>query len=208
VYHFQLDPKVHRTSFEFLLGPSLLVASVFEEGATARSLYLPSAGSFWCDIWTGEWYSGGQDITVNVPLSQCGALLAHAGSLIPTGPAFNYVGEPGADNERLIWCFPIKGDIIRKKNGGKKMKSSMVLIEDDGETMDGPKTEIKIWMEAGIEEVTVGFDFLKAEYDVEFGVIWFVLPIDDTRTLRTLRGDTLKRTAEDGRVHVGLKCSN
>ncbi|KAJ3411782.1 hypothetical protein HDV05_001740 [Chytridiales sp. JEL 0842] len=202
VYHFQLDPTVQSASFEFLLGPSLLVASVFEAGATTRTLYLPS-GTHWCNVWTGDWYKGGQSVTLDVPLSTCGGLLAHAGSLVPTGPVVQYVGEPGKDNERLVWCFPTPSSLVTK---GTKLKSAMVLVEDDGESFDAPVSEFKVWMEASDTEVVVGYDVLKRGYKVTFDKIWFVLPHGDQRTLRAAVGneDSFSRVGDDGRQQIGI----
>ena len=67
VYAFPGDPKCQTESFDFMLGPSLLVASVLEDGARCRPVYLPAA-SAWCDWYTGEWHSGGQVVNADAPL--------------------------------------------------------------------------------------------------------------------------------------------
>ena len=67
VYHFQSDANCREQSFEFLLGPWLLVASVYEENAINRTFYLPS-GTKWYNFWTDEIYNGGQMITVSATL--------------------------------------------------------------------------------------------------------------------------------------------
>ena len=43
----------------FMVG-DLLVAPVVEQGATARSIYLPDNGVDWCDFWTGTTLAGGE----------------------------------------------------------------------------------------------------------------------------------------------------
>ena len=52
---------------QFLIGDSLLVAPVTEEGAKSRSVYFP-AGT-WYDVWRpGEAVQGGERLTVNAPI--------------------------------------------------------------------------------------------------------------------------------------------
>ena len=81
VYHFQSDVKCRDQSFEFLLGPWLLIASVYEEHAITRTLYLPS-GTKWYNFWTDEIYDGGQTITVPATLDIF-PLFVRAGALLP-----------------------------------------------------------------------------------------------------------------------------
>lgn len=81
VYHFQSDIKCRIQSFEFLLGPWLLVASVYEEDAATRTLYLPS-GTKWYHFWTDEIYDGGQEITVSATLDVF-PLFVREGGLLP-----------------------------------------------------------------------------------------------------------------------------
>ena len=59
VYMFCNDPKCHNESFDFMLGPNILVASVFEASHRERSVYLPKYNN-WCDFHSGKWYQGGQ----------------------------------------------------------------------------------------------------------------------------------------------------
>ena len=51
---------------QFMLGDSLLVAPVVEEGATTRSLYLPPGT--WYHVWTGDNYEGGVTLTIDAPI--------------------------------------------------------------------------------------------------------------------------------------------
>lgn len=44
---------------EFLLGDTLLVAPVLEEGATSRDVYLPGFDAVWSDGNSGETHVGG-----------------------------------------------------------------------------------------------------------------------------------------------------
>jgi len=114
VYHFQSDIKCRDQSFEFLLGPWLLVASVYEENAISRTLYLPS-DTKWYNFWTDEIYDGGQMITVQATLDVF-PLFVREGALLP----FEI-------NENLeIRVYPFEENGISEFN----------LYDDDGETMN------------------------------------------------------------------------
>jgi alpha-glucosidase len=51
---------------QFLLGPTLLIAPVVEEGVTRRSVYLPPGT--WFHVWTGTEHAGGTTIEVDAPI--------------------------------------------------------------------------------------------------------------------------------------------
>ncbi|KAJ1547069.1 hypothetical protein HK096_004362 [Nowakowskiella sp. JEL0078] len=199
LYHFQSDPQTHNQSFEFMLGPHLLVASVYTEGARTRLTYLPGPEESWCDVWTGQWYKGGKSITTNVTLETHGALFAKAGALVPTGKLMDYVGaEP--DTDRIFWAFP---PLISE--GGTK--SEYVLVEDDGESIDAPQSWIRVWMdwsESGV--VTVGVNLKKNDFALPFKHVWFVLPHCDSRLIKSSVESNLLLEEKyiDGRHMVGI----
>ncbi|CAF0728099.1 unnamed protein product [Adineta steineri] len=114
VYHFQSDIKCRNQSFEFLLGPWLLVASVYEENASTRTLYLPS-GTKWYNFWTDEIYDGGQMVTVTATLDIF-PLFVREGALLP----FHM------DEHLEIRVYPFE------ENG----TSEFNIYDDDGETID------------------------------------------------------------------------
>lgn len=63
---FPEDAETWNISDQYMIGDSLLVAPVIEEGATTRSVYLP-VGT-WYDVWTGTPTEGGQRVTVEAPI--------------------------------------------------------------------------------------------------------------------------------------------
>lgn len=65
---FPDDTETWDISDQFMLGDSLLVAPVLEEGASTRSVYFP-AGT-WFNVWTGESVDGAQRITVDGPIGR------------------------------------------------------------------------------------------------------------------------------------------
>jgi alpha-D-xyloside xylohydrolase len=81
---FPRDPGARLVSDQFMFGPALLISPVTSEGATTRTLYLPS-GKDWIDFWTGKRVRGGQRITAEAPLDRI-PIYVRAGSIIPFGP--------------------------------------------------------------------------------------------------------------------------
>jgi alpha-glucosidase (family GH31 glycosyl hydrolase) len=93
------DERAAGTSDEFLVGDSLLAAPVLDQGATARSLYLPRGK--WVDLWRSAKYRSGpgeidlrkakvlrgkRTVTVPAPLDQL-PLMVRVGAVIPMLPA-------------------------------------------------------------------------------------------------------------------------
>jgi alpha-glucosidase/alpha-D-xyloside xylohydrolase len=91
---FPGDEKAWATVDAYLFGPSLLVAPVFESGATSRSLTLPQGA--WWNFWTGQQVQGGGNVTVEAPLDSM-PLLVRAGAIVPTGPVKQYADEPSSE---------------------------------------------------------------------------------------------------------------
>ena len=77
------DPRSWEATDDFMLGESLLVASVVERGQRERKVYLPdNRGKGWWDWHDGGiWRAGGQEVTLSAPLERC-PLLVRGGSLI------------------------------------------------------------------------------------------------------------------------------
>jgi alpha-glucosidase len=63
---FPEDRQTWDISDQFMIGDTLLVAPVTEEGATSRPVYFP-AGT-WYNVWTGDSVEGGQRTTVDAPI--------------------------------------------------------------------------------------------------------------------------------------------
>ena len=84
-FHFGDDANCWLDNDEMMVGPDLLVAPVFADGARSRTLYLPCASHAqgWYDFWSGRYLAGGQTITVDTPLARL-PLFVRAGALLPT----------------------------------------------------------------------------------------------------------------------------
>lgn len=95
---FPDDAAAWTTADAYLFGPSLLVAPIFEPGATERKVYLPAGG--WYDFWTAKRMEGRTTVTVPTSLETM-PLFVRAGSIVPTGPVKQFVTEPSSELVRL-----------------------------------------------------------------------------------------------------------
>lgn len=139
VYEFQNDPKVAEESFEFMLGPSLLVANVLDKGQKNKDIYLPS-GTSWYELKTSKYYRGGQIINIPVDISSI-PLFVKAGSIIPRSPEVGNLHNDVIDkldlliepSEKVSFCLYEDDGKTNEYQHGKYLKSQYeVLPTDDG----------------------------------------------------------------------------
>jgi alpha-glucosidase len=118
---FPEDKQCENLNSQFMFGTELLVAPVFEEGASVKKVYLPK----------GEWfdfnhpqvsYIGGNWIDYPVELKTI-PMFVKNGSIIPTMPVMNYIGEK-PDYPLVLEVYPAP---VNKK-------AQFEIYEDDGET--------------------------------------------------------------------------
>jgi alpha-glucosidase (family GH31 glycosyl hydrolase) len=120
VLEFPDDPVTwsKRTQYQFMSGPSLLVAPVYEDTPVRNDIYLP-AGK-WIDYWDGTEFNG--STTINgyaAPLDKL-PMFVRAGAIIPMYPEMLYDGEKPKDPVTLD-LYPFGA-------------SRFDLYEDDGAT--------------------------------------------------------------------------
>lgn len=91
---FPRDPVAASVDDQYLLGPDLLVAPVFDdsEEPVQRVVYLP-AGTRWRDFWTGEVHRGGQHLELAVPLETMPVFVRERADLglLPEDPARQWI---------------------------------------------------------------------------------------------------------------------
>ena len=91
--HYPNDPHARGLATEYLWGRDLLIAPVFEPGATSREVYLP-AGT-WYDWWTGARLTGerGRPVSRSIDLATM-PIYVRAGAILPVDPVRQYTSEP------------------------------------------------------------------------------------------------------------------
>ncbi|HUN64617.1 MAG TPA: glycoside hydrolase family 31 protein [Bacteroidota bacterium] len=120
VFDYPADPRTALCDDEFMFGIALLAAPVTEPGQSARTVYLP-AGT-WYDFHTGNRTAGGAEVTSAAPIGRI-PVFVKAGTIVPTQPAEQYVGEKPPDRITLT-VYPDRGT------------AEGALYEDDGISFD------------------------------------------------------------------------
>lgn len=189
-YDFGHDKKTYEENDDFMLGDSMLVASVVEEGKTERDVYLPINEGGWYNFHTSDWHEGGQVITVPAPLDY-NPLLIKAGSIIPINdldPSFLTKNEAG----RGFILYP------HRENGS----SSYRLFEDDGVSANYQQNHamVNVSMESSAEKVEVKID-IQGAYKLPYNKIRFYLNGADSRTI-IVNGE--EETATNGSYEVNI----
>jgi alpha-glucosidase/alpha-D-xyloside xylohydrolase len=115
--HAPDDARAAGRGDQYMWGPDILVAPVFEKGASIRRLYLPRGS--WFNFWTHERVEGGRDIDQWIDLETM-PLFVRAGAIVPLGPVRQYAEEPSDEPLELV-VYP-----------GANGTSSM--YDDDGHT--------------------------------------------------------------------------
>ena len=129
-HDFPDDPRCFEENDDFLLGRSLLVASVVEPGQRTRDVYLPK-GASWYDWWSGECFAGGETVTLTASWDRP-PLLVREGAVIPLNLAEQHFAQPA--DQRGFAIFPPVG----------VGHVDDAFFEDDGEStayLDGQRGE-------------------------------------------------------------------
>jgi alpha-glucosidase/alpha-D-xyloside xylohydrolase len=124
--HYPSDNQARGQSQEYLWGRDLLIAPVYEQGATSRDVYLPQG--VWYDWWNNARHEGGRNVTREVDLATM-PIFARAGSIIPLDPVRQYTGEQvdgpttlkvyrGADGQFTMYADDgISQDYLQNRGG-------------------------------------------------------------------------------------------
>ena len=167
------DARTFEETDDFLLGRDLLVASVVEPGQRTRPVWLPANESGWYDFYTGEWFSGGQQIAVDAPLEKL-PLLVRAGAALPLSDRIRHV-KPEEDTYRELKLFPRRG----------AGRDAGMLFEDDGESW-GYKTGSALWLtwEMVCDAATVDLQVTaRGDWRPAWRALKVTLPAGDRRRL-------------------------
>jgi alpha-glucosidase (family GH31 glycosyl hydrolase) len=149
--------------------PSLLAAPVTSPGARQVEVYLPRGPECWRDFWTGEVHAPGRTVVVEAPLERL-PLLAPAGAIVATTDAGKDYSRLHDEPSRALLVYP----------GERSGRSSAVIYEDDGITLNGPLTKVTITLEWTPRVVRVDAA-MSGDYALPYRDIRVILPEGDTR---------------------------
>jgi len=105
--------------YQYTFGDEMLVAPVYEKGATTVKIFLPEG--IWINYWTGEQLQGNAEYTVAAPINQI-PLFVKQGSIIPMRKYTPSV-ERGNNNTLMLNIYPGDNGLFN-------------LLEDDGTSND------------------------------------------------------------------------
>jgi alpha-D-xyloside xylohydrolase len=154
VYDHPSDPTTWHIDHEYLLGPDLLVAPMFEPRGR-RDIYLPAGG--WYDFWTDTRFDGPRWITYEAELETL-PLFVRAGAVIPIGPDLQYANErswdplrfevyPGIegvtgiefsdDHRQLHFSLTVESQRLRLEGGPLDYQAQIRVHQRDGQSVEG-----------------------------------------------------------------------
>ena len=94
VFNYCHDEVAKNCNTEFMIGDSMLVAPVIEQGDIYKCVYLPEGA--WYDYFTGERVEGNSHVVKYAPLDTC-PIYIKEGTILPTYEVQQYVGEKEND---------------------------------------------------------------------------------------------------------------
>jgi len=117
--HYPQDEVARELDNQYLWGKAMIIAPVYEKGASSRKVYLPKG--IWYDWWNNKKYQGGTTIERNIDLSIMPVFVG-AGSIIPFDPLRQYTSQKVEEPREI--------KVYRGADG------SFILYEDDGISLD------------------------------------------------------------------------
>ena len=160
--------------YQYLLGPSMLVAPVYEQGRTMRTVYFPE-DTDWVDYWTGRVYSGGNTVEVDAPLDRIPVFIRQ-GAIIPQR---KYARSIEAGNNEVLELHLYPG-----ANG------SFDLIEDDGRSNDyliGRIASTPVRLQGSSQQIVLQVDAVNGDFqNMKARRQWEVV-IHAARTVKTVQ---------------------
>lgn len=154
LFDFMEDARAREIKDGFMFGTSLLVYAVTEpmyyeaenhkiDKEKKKSCYLPQ-GADWYDYWSEDFYTGGQEISVEIPID-CIPLFVKAGSIIPAIDGLQYADEKSGQ--------PMELQVYPGADG------CFVLYEDEGNNYnyeEGAYTTIEMKWNNACQKLTIG----------------------------------------------------
>ncbi len=141
---FTSDAKALAVDDQYMFGPAFLVTPVTSYKARIQSVYLPQTAGGWYDFWSGKTSAADTTVDAAAPYDSM-PLFIKGGSIIPTGPVQQYVGEKPADNLTLY--------VYAGANG------AFTLYEDEGVNYNyekGAFAQIPLTWNDAAKSLTIG----------------------------------------------------
>jgi translation initiation factor IF-2 len=132
------DPVGWAIADSYMLGPSLWVAPVLEEGAAERRAYLPRGE--WFDCWSGERLEGGRWIEAEAPLERI-PLWVRAGSLVVSYPEAEVARGLGEEARRQARKVTLE-EVFQRASEGRLKELNIVLKADVSGSLEALEDEI------------------------------------------------------------------
>eukprot|EP00743_Colponemidia_sp_Colp-15_P001390 GILK01001525.1.p1 GENE.GILK01001525.1~~GILK01001525.1.p1 ORF type:complete len:894 (-),score=148.33 GILK01001525.1:161-2842(-) len=158
-FEFPQDLQLAQFDRQFMVGHSLLVSPVLEEGATQLGIYLPAAR--WFDFYTGEEVGDsvhGELITVQTPIDHLPVHI-RGGSVIPR----HQIGASlsTAESRQMPLTLLVALD--------KDQRASGALFLDDGESLDTIDKDLYSFVNFVVADNTLTSVPLKVNYEPAVG---------------------------------------
>nr|WP_240688971.1 glycoside hydrolase family 31 protein [Ammoniphilus sp. YIM 78166] len=179
-YDFESDPQTFEENDDFMLGDSLLVASVVKPGKYEREVYLPKHEAGWYDFHTEKWYEGGTNVTIPAPLDYT-PLLVKGGSILPINDS-DITFETKSADERGFMFYP------HQQTG----ESQFSLYEDDGVSTAHEKGDfaiIHVTMKTSQTQIDVTLQ-KEGNFDLPYQQVRLYFPASEARKI-VVNGTTL-----------------
>jgi len=143
VMDFAADTNVRNLGDQYMFGPSLLVAPVYQFKARTRKVYLPK-GKGWYDFNSGVYFDGGQTVDAAAPLLRM-PMFVKEGAILPYGPDIQYTAQKSDEPTTIL--------VYTGANG------SFNLYEDEGVNYNYEKghcSNIKLTYDEASKTLTIG----------------------------------------------------
>lgn len=162
-FDFGDDAATHNENDEFMLGEELLVCTIVRPNERERTVYLPAHPDGWYDMYTGQWYEGGQKVTVPAPLEYT-PVMVKGGSLLPV--------ENKAESRIDMYAYP----------GQNSERTSFTYYDDNNRQHDPAVLSITCTMTA--DESGIHIDaHQEGSYDNGFSSMQLQLPKGESRKI-------------------------
>lgn len=165
------DSQTYADTDDFLLGRDLLVASVVEQAADSRQVYLPDNHAGWWDFWTGEWHAPGTWTEKTVSLDDM-PLYVRAGAIMPLADGAKNA-TPEAQIGRTLALFPKPG----------AFSCTSKIYDDDGESAAGPHCLTSLLLSGDDESLELTISHA-GDMPFPFSRLRILLPTGEDRPLR------------------------